>query len=144
MPTTTAACSVSLSTASAVSTSASASAATGDDLAGGGHAVESDTVSTQEIWMGDIPKKYAKTTVLRNLLYKMTPAGVQQPAVKKLVRKGYKTKKARGSSRGGGDGRVCSAQKVGSRSTCCCSLQFPRLQVIARESWFALRLPFAG
>ena len=50
--------------------------------------------SAGELWWGDIPRKYAKTSVLRKFLYTMLPNGVQQPAIKRLVRKGYKAKKA--------------------------------------------------
>ena len=59
---------------------------------------EAVNTGTSELWMGDIPKKYAKTSVLRNILYKVVPRGVQQPAVKKLVRKGYKNKGSNSSS----------------------------------------------
>ena len=58
-------------------------------------AAKAAPAATKELWLGDIPKKYAKTSILRNILYKILPKGIQQPALKKLVRKGYKNRPSR-------------------------------------------------
>ena len=51
-----------------------------------------------ELWLGDIPAEFGTLKKLSCLLWETTPHGVQQPRVKRLVRKGYR----RGAGGGGG------------------------------------------
>ena len=57
-----------------------------------------------ELWLGDIPAEFGTLKKLSCLLWEATPHGVQQPRVKRLVRKGYRRGAGGRGGRGGGGG----------------------------------------
>ena len=60
----------------------------GNREASGGRRKPSGT----ELWLGDITEEHASVKKLKQLLYTHTPHGIPQPAVKRFVKKGYRSK----------------------------------------------------